>query len=194
MSLAVYPDERGGRSPDSSRRGPHTRGVRKDFLLTRHSTVPAGTLFIQQTVLSLFTFVALQDVLAQTAPSITMQPQSQVVPVGSNVTFTVAVSGAGPFTFQWQFNRTNLPDNIITTVAGNGAGAYSGDAGQATNASLYFPHNVNLETYGSGNLASLLMQPTMLFARWTPMASLRLWQATERMPTSEMAKQRPMPV
>ena len=43
-----------------------------------------------------------------------------MVPVGSNVTFAVSVSGTGPFSYQWQLNGTNLPNGIITTVAGNG--------------------------------------------------------------------------
>ena len=28
------------------------------------------------------------------------------------------VSGSGPYTYQWQFNGTNLPNNLIQTVAG----------------------------------------------------------------------------
>src|ERR1019366_7208507 len=35
-----------------------------------------------------------------------------------------------------QLNGTNLPNTIITTVAGNGANTYAGDGGQATNASV----------------------------------------------------------
>ena len=37
---------------------------------------------------------------------------------GGNVRFAVGVSGAGPFTYQWQLNDTNLPNGIITTIAG----------------------------------------------------------------------------
>jgi len=50
---------------------------------------------------------------------------------GGNAVFSVVVSGAGPFTYQWQFNSTNLPRDIITTVAGNGGYGYSGDGGLA---------------------------------------------------------------
>ena len=32
--------------------------------------------------------------------------------------FSVMATGVGPFTYQWQLNGTNLPNNIITTVTG----------------------------------------------------------------------------
>ncbi len=86
---------------------------------------------------------------AQTAPTITTQPASQTVLAGANVTFSVAVAGTGPFTYQWQFNGTNLPNNIITTVAGNGAASYAGDGGAATNASLSYPRGVALDAAGN---------------------------------------------
>ena len=44
------------------------------------------------------------------APSITAPPASQAVVGGANVMFSVAVSGARPFTCQWQKNGTNLVD------------------------------------------------------------------------------------
>jgi len=43
-------------------------------------------------------------------PVINTQPANQVVYAGSNVTFGVGVSGTGPFTYQWQFSGTNLPN------------------------------------------------------------------------------------
>jgi glucose/arabinose dehydrogenase len=43
------------------------------------------------------------------APSITQQPQSQTVPAGQSVTFTVAASGTMPFTYQWQRNQVDIP-------------------------------------------------------------------------------------
>ena len=54
-------------------------------------------------------------------PSVTTQPASQTNLAGTNVSFSVTAGGTGPFSYQWQFNGTNLPDNIITTVAGNGS-------------------------------------------------------------------------
>src|SRR5580704_13439486 len=71
--------------------------------------------------------------------TITTQPQSQTAPAGGSVTFTVAVSGTGPFSYQWQFDGTNLPGGVITTVAGNGTAGFSGDGGPATSASLNTP-------------------------------------------------------
>jgi hypothetical protein len=45
---------------------------------------------------------------AGTAPSITVQPASQAVGVGTNVTFMVAASGTAPLSYQWRFNGTNI--------------------------------------------------------------------------------------
>jgi sugar lactone lactonase YvrE len=85
---------------------------------------------------------------AQTAPTITTQPASQTNLVGLNVTFSVAVAGAGPFSYQWQFDGANIPNNIITTAAGNGSAGFFGDGGAATNASFYFPHDVAFDAAG----------------------------------------------
>jgi len=50
------------------------------------------------------------DVLQSNLPPVvTAQPQSQTAFVGSNVTFTVNVTGSSPFTYQWIFSSTNLP-------------------------------------------------------------------------------------
>jgi hypothetical protein len=45
-------------------------------------------------------------------PVITLQPIDQKVQPGTNVTFTVGVSGTPPITYQWRFNGTNIPGAI----------------------------------------------------------------------------------
>lgn len=66
---------------------------------------------------------------AATAPSITAQPVSQTVSVGSNVNFSVTAGGTAPLRYQWRFNNTNLPGATNTllsllAVSTNQAGAY----------------------------------------------------------------------
>lgn len=65
-----------------------------------------------------------------TAPYIILQPQSQTVPVGGNVTFAVYRAGIAPMTFQWRFNGTNLPGATgptltLTNVSVANHGVYS---------------------------------------------------------------------
>ena len=92
---------------------------------------------------------------AQTGPVITQQPTNQIALIGSSVNFGVAVSGAGPFTYQWEFNGAKLTNNIslansiITTVAGNGTSGYSADGGYATNAQLDYPVSVSADVFGN---------------------------------------------
>ena len=96
------------------------------------------------------TIISLMVLKTLAQPVITQQPTNQIVIVGGSASFSVAVSGAGPFTYQWQFNGNNLPNGIITTVAGNGLWSFSGDGGAATNATLSNPFGVTVDA--SGNL------------------------------------------
>ena len=82
-------------------------------------------------------------------PSVTIQPVSQTNAPGTAVTLSVAVAGVGPFTYQWQFNGTNLPNNIITTVAGTNYPGYSGDGVAATNTYLNSPNGVAFDAFGN---------------------------------------------
>ena len=50
------------------------------------------------------------------APGFTTQPQSQAVMAGTNVTLSAAVSGNGPFAFQWSFNGAVLPGATNATL------------------------------------------------------------------------------
>jgi len=82
-------------------------------------------------------------------PVITSQPQDLVVTSPGNGSFTVGVTGLGPFTYQWFWNGSPLPNSIITTVAGNGMQGYSGDGGAATNARLDYPTSVVVNQAGN---------------------------------------------
>jgi hypothetical protein len=49
-------------------------------------------------------------------PTITLQPQSQVVNTNTTVTFTIAANGTGPVRYQWQFNGVNIPGATNATL------------------------------------------------------------------------------
>jgi PKD repeat protein len=99
-----------------------------------------------------FAFYGSGQAITVTAPppSVAIQPTNNPVLVvaGTNVTFSVSVTGAGPFSYQWQHNGTNLPNGIITTVAGGG-GIYPGDEGVATNSELYQLEGVAVDATGN---------------------------------------------
>jgi hypothetical protein len=104
--------------------------------------------FMNRILFAAITFGLAAHAPAQTPPTITAEPSNLAALVGGTATFNVAVSGTGPFSYQWQFNGTNLP-NFITTVAGNGTTNYSGDGGLATNASLHTPTGVAVDIAGN---------------------------------------------
>ncbi|HEY4417466.1 MAG TPA: GH25 family lysozyme [Verrucomicrobiae bacterium] len=77
------------------------------------------------------------------APVITANPQPQVVPLGTNVTFTVTASGLPAPNYQWQFNGTNLSGAtnsplVLTNVTAANVGDYraiaTNNAGSAASA------------------------------------------------------------
>jgi sugar lactone lactonase YvrE len=104
-------------------------------------------------ILALLGLGLAQSPLRAQLPTITNQPVSRAVWTGCNVSFKVGAGGGGRFAYQWLLNGTNLPNGIITTVAGNGAnapfGTYSGDGGPATNASLSYPEGVAEDAAGN---------------------------------------------
>jgi pectate lyase len=65
-----------------------------------------------------------------TAPTITTQPASQTVTVGSSVTFSVVASGTAPLSYQWKFNSANISgatssSYTIASAQTNNAGSYT---------------------------------------------------------------------
>src|ERR1700690_4424724 len=118
-------------------------------------------MIVESKMKTLLTILAVDMLGALTVfaqPTIITQPTNQIVFGGSNVTFSVAVSGTGPFTYQWQSNGTNLPYMIIATVAGEGSGA---DGGPANKSSLNYPCGVAADN--AGNFI-LLIQEMAVFA------------------------------
>ena len=83
-------------------------------------------------------------------PAITSQSSNQIILVGGDIWLTASVTGSSPFTYQWQLNGTNLPNKVITTVAGKSSFGFSGDNGAATNATLNAP--AGLTTDAAGNI------------------------------------------
>src|SRR6516165_1797115 len=87
------------------------------FLLNQLSTGASMSRSYNQWLVAL---IMAQTLARAQLPTITNQPLSQAVWVGCNVTFAVGVSGAGPFTYQWQFNGQTLTNALVSTVAGGG--------------------------------------------------------------------------
>ena len=90
--------------------------------------------------------------LIQAQPIITLEPTNEVVLNGDPAAFGVGVSGIEPFTYQWQFNGTNLPNNIISTVAGGGSNN-PGNGGAATNAELSTLSGIAADNLGNYYIA-----------------------------------------
>ena len=52
-------------------------------------------------------------------------------------------------TYNNRVRKVTVSTGIITSIAGTGNGSYSGDNGQATSASLYYPVGVMLDSAGN---------------------------------------------
>ncbi len=59
----------------------------------------------------------MQIASAGTLPTIVVQPQSQTVNVGANVSFSVTAAGTAPLNYQWRFSGTNLAAATASTLA-----------------------------------------------------------------------------
>ena len=86
-------------------------------------------------------------------PVITNQPASQIIAISNNATFTVGVSGAAPFHYQWYFNT-----NTILPFATNAALTITN--AQTTNAGTYSVVITNIFGTATSTLAALAVNLT----------------------------------
>jgi uncharacterized repeat protein (TIGR03803 family) len=93
--------------------------------------------------------VAVWPVIVLSPPSIRAQSGNQTVMLNGAVSLSVTVFGSPPLSYQWQLDGTNLPNNIISTVAGNGSPGSIGDGAAATSAELYSPGGVAVDAFGN---------------------------------------------
>ena len=66
---------------------------------------PAGTNTLSR---SAYIIVTNPATTLSNLPSITTQPQNQILLAGNDATFTVQAAGANPLSYQWRFNTTNI--------------------------------------------------------------------------------------
>jgi len=82
------------------------------------------------------------------APTAEILPMGAFAVPGGNATLSAAVTGSGPLYYQWLFNGAGIAGEI-TTVAGTGAAAFTGDGGPATLATLSSPVGVTFDRRGN---------------------------------------------
>lgn len=111
--------------------GTNIAGQTKSYLaFTSVSTADAGDYWV--TVSNQFGVVdsAVATLTVVIAPTITQQPQSQSVALGSNVVFSVAATNDSPITYQWRFNGESIAgatstNYVISNVRATNAGTYA---------------------------------------------------------------------
>lgn len=123
-------------------------------------------------------------------PSITTQPVSQAVAAGQTATFSVAASGTGPLSYQWQKNGTNIigatgatyttpatasADNgtTFTVVVSNSVGSVPSNSATLTVTSDTTPPTVSVTSPTSGATVSGTVVVTASASDNTSVASVQ---------------------
>ncbi|MEY2409363.1 MAG: hypothetical protein QOF48_2033 [Verrucomicrobiota bacterium] len=89
------------------------------------------------------------------APSITSQPQSRVVLLGSNTTFAVTATGTAPLRFQWRLNSVLISGGTNDSITISNA--------QSANAGIYDVTVLNAAGFALSQGASLILnQPPVI--------------------------------
>ncbi len=58
--------------------------------------------------------------------------------------------------------KVTVSTGIITTIAGTGTSSYSGDGGQATSATLYYPSGVKVDSSGKAAVVNIFIPYSVL--------------------------------
>jgi hypothetical protein len=129
------------------------------------------------------------SISAAQPPSVLTPPQTQTANFGTNLTFTVALLGTGPLTYQWQWNGTNiagatqgtlrLPNlqftnaGPYTVVVGNTSGSITSAVAQLTVVAPFFQFNSIARTPDGkihlqidGDAGSYVVEASPDFASW----------------------------
>ncbi|HEY0195508.1 MAG TPA: discoidin domain-containing protein [Kofleriaceae bacterium] len=164
-------------------------------VLTAGDSGAAYSVVVTNPVNSVTSATATLTVTAAIAPSITQNPISVSVRANDPVSFAVSVSGTAPFTYQWQFNGTNIvganaATYTITQVQNGDAGSYTvvvtNAAGGVTSAAATLtiaPPGTNLalhktataSTVQGGGLEAALATDGNLTTRWASTAVDANW-------------------
>jgi hypothetical protein len=99
--------------------------------------------------------VFLNTTSTATAPSITQQPTSETVTAGQSPTFSVAATGTGPLSYQWQ----KLIGGTWTNIAGATAPTFTIMSAQAADAGQYWVVVSNSAGQVVSNSVSLTVTP-----------------------------------
>jgi VCBS repeat-containing protein len=111
-------------------------------------------------VVSIFQFFVL---VAQGAPTINAQPQSQTVAPGTSATFNVAATGTGTLSYQWRKNGADIAGAtgqsfVIASAQSTDAGVYSVRVSDSTGNTLSLDANLTVSS-GGGSGPTINAQP-----------------------------------
>ena len=117
------------------------------------------------------------------AVTITTQPQSQTLPVGTNAVFTVAASGTGPLGYQWQLNGAPITGatgtsltltNIQTSNNGGYSAVVTNSSSSATSAvavlTVMIPPSITSQPQSVTNVAGMTVSFSANVAGSAPLA------------------------
>jgi hypothetical protein len=110
-------------------------------------------------------------------PIITVQPASQSIPYGGTGALSVAVSGAGPFTYQWYAGTTG---NTSSPIGGATSSSYNTSA--LTSAARYWVRVTNGSGFTNSNTAtiSVAFTDSTLTAFSTPVKRMHITELRTR--------------